>query len=425
MKLKPLISWSPITTATLTLVPLVLMLAACGGGGGSSGSVGTSDTEMTSDGGMTGMSGTNVTPRHPNILWLLDKSALRLNAGSNTNNVALDSLPDNSAVRAQLKAESEKASPDTNFYYNFSTIFGKYEGRVATGGNSAIAPGEWTLESDCSAPGRCTLISDTADDYHIATPNSISPYFVGTVPWDRDGDPNNVQDCDGTNAATCERKTESSVVIRPSISDEVDFEPIMTANGIAIVQARGTGRTASANTPFDFLSYGAWMDHSGFFAEAYFYDLATGRSQENAAWILGITTGNNPAPQSGQTLTWNGVMVGVAGTQAVRQAGDPYNERDFDPVQGDAMVTVGENGGNLEIGVMFTDIFYLDPANTGSIQDITWINSQIVSDPNGRFTSTQHNLKAAFYGPNHEEVAGTYEKVDGTDFLVGAFGAKQ
>ena len=106
----------------------------------------------------------------------------------------------------------------------------------------------------------------------------------------------------------------------------------------------------------------------------------------------------------------------------MRQVGDSYNERDFDPVQGDATVTVS---GNLEVGVMFRDIFHLNRANTSEIQDITWTNSQIDSDTNGRFTSTQHNLKAAFYGPNHEEVAGTYEKVDGDDFMVGAFGAKQ
>ena len=243
--------------------------------------------------------------------------------------------------------------------------------------------------------------------------------------WDRDGEPQNIQDCDGTNDATCERKTKSSVVIEPIFSGEIDSEPIMMANGIAMVQSRGAGRTVSSDTPYDFLSYGAWMKHGGFFAEAYLYDLPLGRSQENAAWTLGITTGNNPAPQFGQTLTWNGVMVGMAGTQAERKAGDPYKERDFDPVQGKAKVTVSGNGSNLEIGVTFTDIFHLNPTHTDQILDITWINSEIDSNPNGRFKSQKHNLKAAFYGPNHEEVAGTYEKVDGDDFMVGAFGAKQ
>lgn len=363
---------------------------------------------------------------HPDIPWLLNKSNLRLNEGTNTANVALNELPDNSIIREQLNAEFEKINPSPDLYYNVSTLFGKYEGMEAADGNPAIDPGEWTLESDCSGVGRCILISDTADDYHIVTASGdISPYFIGTVPWDRDGDPNNVQDCDGTNAATCERKAESTVVIRPSLSGEADSDAIMTANRIAMVQERGTGRTASANDPFDYVSYGAWMSHSGFFIDAYLYDLPAGRSRENAARTLGITAGSNPAPQSGQILTWNGVMAGMRGSQAVRRLGDPYNQRDFDPVQGDAMVTVSDNGGNLEIGVVFTDIFYLDPANTSQIQDITWSNSQIVSDANGRFTSTQHNLKAAFYGPNHEEVAGTYEKVDGDDFMVGAFGAKQ
>lgn len=412
------------TWKTPLLCSVVTLIVACGGGGGGGGSVGTSDTEMTDSEDMTQMPEVDAAPHHPDIPWLLDKSALQLNKGVNTDNVALDELPDTSAVRELLKTESEKTSPSANFYYNFSTIFGKYEGSS----NPASDPGEWSLESNCSGAGHCTLISgsgDTADDYHIVTSGDISPYFIGTVPWDRDGDSNNIQDCDGTNAATCERKTESSVVIRPIFSDEQDSEPIMTANGIAMVQSRSTGRTASANDPYDILSYGAWMNHSGFFAEAYLYDLSTGRSQENAAWTLGITTGNNPAPQSGQTLTWNGTMVGMQGSQAARQTSDPYSERDFDPVQGDATVTVSDNGGNLEIGVMFTDIFHLNPANTGQIQDIVWTNSQIISGTNGRFTSTQHNLKAAFYGPNHEEVAGTYEKVDVDDFMVGSFGARQ
>ena len=391
-------------------VALALLCAACGGGGGGSASL-----HPNGSGG--------VAPHHPNISYLLDKSALRLNKVGRTDNVALGELPDNSAVLGQLETEAEKASQNADFYFNFSTIYGKHEGNA----NAATPlPGEWTLEADCSEPGRCTLISDTDDDYHIVTANNqISPYFIGTVPWDRDGDSNNVQDCDGTNGATCERKAESSVVIEPNFPDNADFEPIMTSNDIAMLQSRSTGRTTSADDPYDFLSYGAWMDHSGFFANAYLYDLPTGKSQENAAWTLGTTTGTNPVPQSGQTLTWDGVMVGMAGSQAIRQLSDPYDERDFDPVQGDATITVSDNGGNLQTSVTFTDIFHLNSSNNTQIQDITWGNSDIASDSNGRFTSTQHNLQAAFYGPNHEEVAGTFDKVDGDDFMVGAFGAKQ
>ena len=388
---------------TILMGCIALFAAACGGGGGGS--------------------GTSNVPAAADVAWLLNTSSLRLNGGSGTGNVALNALPDNSAVLGRLRTEYAKANRIANLYYNFTTIYGKYEGRA---GSSPIAPGTWSLEANCSVAsraGECNLISDTSDAYHVVTGGNISPYFVGTV--DRDGDGTIAPACDGTNAATCESKTASSIFIEPGLSAAVDVQPIMTANGIAMIQYRGKATTASFSDPYDYVSYGAWMSYSGFFAEAYLYSLATGRSQENSAATVGITTGSNPAPPSGQTLTWNGVMVGIEGSQAARLVTDPYIVRDFDPVQGDATVTVRDSNGDLEFGVSFTDIFYLNPAKTGTISNITWTDEQITSNANGRFTSTQHKLKAAFYGSNHEEVAGTYEKVDGTTFLVGSFGAKK
>ena len=35
------------------------------------------------------------------------------------------------------------------------------------------------------------------------------------------------------------------------------------------------------------------------------------------------------------------------------------------------------------------------------------------------------DLSAAFYGPNQEEVAGTFDWESDDDFIVGAFGAKR
>ena len=389
-------------------VLLVVTLSACGGG----------SSNMAVD-----------KINHPAIDYVLNKPSFQLNKMGSTENVELNNLPNGYFDTFDtLRTEAQKETPDGNFYYNLSTLYGKYEG------NQDFSPGKWTLESECEGTD-CTSISDNDDDYHVTTfifneetlmhVEVISPYFVGTV--DRDNNANTTIICGETNKGTCEKQDESSVVLPASDSfpdpDTVDVEPVMTANGINMFQSRGNGVTQSAGDPYDFVSYGAWMEHSGFFAEAYLYSPATGRSQENAAKTLGITTGSNPEPQSGQTLTWNGVMVGMSGNQNLR---DLYRERDFEPVQGNAKVTVSNNnGGDLGIGVTFTDIFYLNPTVTDTIDDIRWTNGQITSDSEGRFTSDLYKLKAAFYGPNHEEVAGIYEKVDNDDFLVGSFGAKQ
>ena len=113
------------------------------------------------------------------------------------------------------------------------------------------------------------------------------------------------------------------------------------------------------------------LQYSGFFAEGYLYDTEDGRKQENTAWTFGVVTGF-PSVASGQTLTWNGTMAGMKGSRAERQLGDPYVERDFEPVQGDAAITAHNDNGDLKFNVALTDIFYLNSGESGLIPDLVW-----------------------------------------------------
>ncbi|MCY4610608.1 MAG: transferrin-binding protein-like solute binding protein [Gammaproteobacteria bacterium] len=221
-----------------------------------------------------------------------------------------------------------------------------------------------------------------------------------------------------------------------TFEDDTDYQPIMEVNGVEMVQTRGVRRGARTviesgaliDSPVDFVGYGAWMDYSGFFAEGYLYDdTGNGRKQEAAAWTLGIrATGSLPLPATGAFLSWEGAMVGMVVDQTQRQVGDPYSVRDFDPVQGDAEVTIDDAG---ELRVAITDIFYLN--QSGSIPNLLWAPEDIYGgvhhdESDGTILGFHSRMRGAFYGPNHEEVAGTFEKrIANNDWLFGAFGAKR
>ena len=82
-------------------------------------------------------------------------------------------------------------------------------------------------------------------------------------------------------------------------------------------------------------------------------------------------------------------------------------------VQGDAAVTVDFARNNA--GVAFTNI--KDLGTRSDLPSMEWSGLAIGTD--GRFGAS--DIKATFYGPNHEEVGGVFERNN----IVGAFGAKR
>ena len=413
-------------TQMALLCGIAVLVAACGGGGGGGGGV-SSTGETGSAGTSTNAAEVAQTEHHATISWLLNKSTVRLSGGSNK----LEALPSGYFNgRNALRAEASKSSPNANLYLNHSRVFGKHEGKAAQNpGDEDNEPGTWMMEASCidtPGPGRCYVYSNRLDSFHVIVTEEgeVHPYYGGRY---RRSD-GRIETC-FMERINCVTHPYNDVALAVPLGNDTDYQPIATVNGIEMVQTRGIRRGARTiiesgvliDSPVDFVGYGAWMDHTGFFAESYLYDDAgNGRKQESAAWTLGVrTTGSLPLPTAGALLSWKGAMAGMVVHQDQRQLGDPYTARDFDPVQGDAEVTIDDAG---ELRIAITDIFYLN--QSGSIPNFLW--TPAYEESNGTIIGFHARMRAAFYGPNHEEVAGTFEeRLVNNDWLIGAFGAKR
>ena len=82
-------------------------------------------------------------------------------------------------------------------------------------------------------------------------------------------------------------------------------------------------------------------------------------------------------------------------------------------VQGDAAVTV--DFARNDAGVAFTNV--KDLGTRSGLPSMEWSGLAIGAD--GKFGAS--DLRATFYGPNHAEVGGVFER----NKIVGAFGAKR
>lgn len=413
-------------TQMALLCGIAVLVAACGGGGGGGGMSSTGETGSVAT--STNAAEVAQTEHHATISWLLNKSTIRLSGGSNT----LGALPGGYFNgRNALRAEASKSSPNANLYLNHTRVFGKHEGKAAQNpGDEDNEPGTWMMETSCidtPGPGRCYVYSNRLDSFHVIVTEEgeVHPYYGGRYRRYSDG---RIETC-FMERINCVTHPHNDVALAVPLGNDADYQPIATVNGIEMVQTRGIRRGARTiiesgvliDSPVDFVGYGAWMDHTGFFAESYLYDdTGNGRKQESAAWTLGVrATGSPPPPAAGTLLRWKGAMAGVVVHQDQRQVGDPYTARDFDPVQGDTEVTMNDTG---ELRIAITDIFYLN--QPGSIPDFVW--TPVYDENSGIIIGFDSRLRAAFYGPNHEEVAGIFEnRIVGNDWLIGAFGAKR
>ena len=150
--------------------------------------------------------------------------------------------------------------------------------------------------------------------------------------------------------------------------------------------------------------WGGWLDHSYFTTEVREVrdpdrgGVLAGLSFQ--AYSLGNATGT--APVSGSAV-WQGMMVGAY----------HYDEGSAH-VAGDARVTF--DFANVDLDVALTNIRDANRAHP----DMIWQNMPVRQ---GRFWagSDPNSLQGQFYGPNHEEVGGVFER----NQIIGAFGAKR
>ena len=177
------------------------------------------------------------------------------------------------------------------------------------------------------------------------------------------------------------------------------YQAVMTGNGVALAQGRETEIVEDGF--IDSVGYGGWMDRSFFAVEAAAFYEGSRAEGWSEAFVTAYSVGNDSGsrPVSG-AATWTGAMSGA--------------DLEFQHlVQGDAAVTV--NFARSDAAVAFTNV--RDIIANAALPAMRWSGLAIGSD--GRFGA--RDLRATFYGPNHEEVGGVFERSE----IVGAFGASR
>lgn len=184
---------------------------------------------------------------------------------------------------------------------------------------------------------------------------------------------------------------------------------IMAHNGVSLGQQRHREGKGTADQ-FELLTYGGWLTHSAFeVGVSAFPSFASPEASLAISASYGDDTGSNPSESTGMTATWTGVMAGVDMSAA--------NRENF--IHGEAMATV--DFVNSDMDLTFSNLVDLNDANRNSAlngMDWTW---EDLSLTNGAFQSgsSTNQIQGQFYGPNHEEVGGTFER----NQVLGAFGA--
>lgn len=123
------------------------------------------------------------------------------------------------------------------------------------------------------------------------------------------------------------------------------------------------------------------------------------------SYSVGDAPNGNPEPAGGGG-TWRGVMLGSDVSDTVMRG---------HAIQGDAEITIADFD-DPQAGVAFTHIFDLDTRIQRD--DMVWTGIPVTAG--GFATGAEHDaIEGRFYGPNHEEVGGVFER----DGVLGAFGA--
>ena len=190
--------------------------------------------------------------------------------------------------------------------------------------------------------------------------------------------------------------------------EDTFFTPIMTKDGIPLAKSI-RHRTTGDGTYSKYLGYGGWMDHSMFAVFIWGYR----RHYEGEYWfggagIAGHAFGNaSKSNPSVGPFHWNGVMVG--------RNSNIDSDLVSNVVQGDAMISAElSRAGAMSIDVEFSNIQDLNSGN--SVAGMRWNDVPVVD---GSFEGDK--IHGSFYGPQHEEVAGAFEK----NQVIGAFGGRR
>ena len=183
------------------------------------------------------------------------------------------------------------------------------------------------------------------------------------------------------------------------ISDDFQFAGIGSRNGVELYRSSQTIPLGDGEV--DVEGYGAWMGHNIFGA-------FVGETTIRGIYFemgFGMSAGNKSRSLPATSATYEGVMLGVDSSGANRG----------EHVEGNALLEFRASVGDARMDVSFTNI--RGRSAGGSYEDIEWLNRRVEND--GIFD--WGTINGSFYGPNHEEVGGTFSTGD----LMGAYGARK
>ena len=187
-------------------------------------------------------------------------------------------------------------------------------------------------------------------------------------------------------------------------SEDPDDEFQVVANHRGVNLAQGRGSSEPLDVPLQRYGFGGWMEHNYFIVESSTANLPpVGDVVVHYSHSVGNATGTNPT--TGGAI-WSGIMVGMDVRDSVTS---PHG------VQGEASITISDFA-NPAADVSFSGIHAVVTGAT--YDDMDWTGIPIT---NGAFAQGMDtdSISGHFYGPNHEEVGGIFER----NMIVGAFGA--
>ncbi len=157
---------------------------------------------------------------------------------------------------------------------------------------------------------------------------------------------------------------------------------------------------------------GGWMSHSLFASQADLY-AAEGSVRQGMVRVLNYSQGDTAAgtptvPMSG--ARWSGFVVG----RDIAAWGAPAQRADLSAVvEGAADISVHVVEGELLADVSFTGL----ASTYGEYDDMAWSGLMVTADGFSQ-GADDDRISGQFYGPEHQEVAGIFER----SHIAGAFG---
>ena len=204
--------------------------------------------------------------------------------------------------------------------------------------------------------------------------------------------------------------------IRHVIADERDSNeqvmPVGQRHGITLAQAVESGQIAPGER-YEAAEYGGWLEYSAFAITGVAY---LGGDFDGWGYVQGMSYGQAAPSNPTGNATWTGIVVGTDNSET---------EAIGNTIQGQARIdfALGNEFQFPRVDIAFTQMYDIDAGTRWS--DMHWYS---VTVEDGSFSTTQigaGSIEGRFYGPNHEEVGGVFQKVGNYvgRGVTGAFGA--